>query len=86
MVFIVDAPLKARVAEDVIVARLDAVRAVVPDRVRVVLVRVVVAPSVTLVAAPESRMSLPPTNISAPPKVILPSVSLSMVSPFANVT
>ena len=78
------APPQATVADVVIVAREDAVSVVVPDSVVVVFVNVVVAPRVNLVAAAESNISLPPTSMSAPPKVILPSVSLCIVSPFCR--
>ena len=65
-----------KVADVVNVAKEEAVSVVVPDNVVVVLVKVVVDPNEIRVFAPESKMSLSPTKISAVPKVILPLVSL----------
>ncbi len=58
------APAQSTVAPVVSVASEEAVRAVVPERVVVVLVRVVVAPSEILVVLAESVISLPCTLIS----------------------
>ena len=65
--------------------REEAVRALVPERTVVLFVRVVVSPRVILVTPALSNISLPPTLISAPLKLITPSVLLSILSPLANV-